>query len=98
MPMYEGPRKGDAMFRTKWVVAVLSLPALLLPLWTAGPAAANEPTDFFIRSIGFVCSDVRTPGGVVQISAEHASEFETPDVSISYWVPPETPEITPDST
>ena len=37
------------MFRTKWVVAVLSLPALLLPLWTAGPAAANEPTHFFIR-------------------------------------------------
>jgi len=86
------------MFRTKWVVAVLSLPALLLPFWSAGPAAANEPTHFFVRSIGFVCSDVRTPGGVVQMSAEHASEFETPGVSITYWVPPETPENAPDST
>src|SRR4051812_30138528 len=86
------------MFRARWFVAVVSLPALLLSLWTAGPAAANQPTHIFYRSIGFVCSDVRTSGGVVQISAEQFSDFETPDVSISYWVPPETPENAPGST
>jgi len=86
------------MSRNRWIVAVLSLPALLLPLLTAGPASANEPTRVFNRSIGFECSDVRTSDGVVRVSAEHFSEFETPDASINYWVPPETPENTPDST
>ena len=86
------------MFHNRLLVAVLSLPALLLALWTAGPAAANEPTQIFNRSIGFMCSEVRTSDGVVQISAEPFSEFETPDASIHSWVPPETPENAPDST
>lgn len=80
------------MIRNRLFVAVLTLSALVAPLWTAGPAAANKPTQIFNRSIGFVCSDVRTADGVVQIAAELFSEFNEPDVSISYWVPPETPE------
>ena len=85
------------MFRNRLFVAVISLPALLLPLWTAGPAAANEPTRIVNRSIGFVCSDVRTSDGVVRVEAEQFSEVDTPDASINYWVPPETPENALDS-
>ncbi|MFY9588353.1 MAG: hypothetical protein WAT66_12945 [Actinomycetota bacterium] len=86
------------MIRSRLFVAVLSVTALVAPLWSAAPASANKPTQIFERSVHFVCSDVRTPDGIVQIAADDFSEFDTPDASINYWVPPETPENAPDST
>ncbi len=76
--------------RLSFAVCLLTLAGILI---TAGPASANKPTRFFSRSIGFVCSDVRTSDGVVRISAEEFTpEFDEPEASVEYWVPPETPE------
>jgi hypothetical protein len=86
------------MYRSRLLAAVLSVAALVTPLWSAVPASANKPTQIFSRSFHFVCSDVRTSDGVVQITVDDFSEFSTPDGSISYWVPPETPENAPQST
>ena len=77
------------------VVCLLVLTSILV---TAGPAAANKPAQIYTRSVHFVCSDVRTSDGVVQVSAELFSEFDEADASINYWVPPETPENSQDST
>ena len=76
--------------RLSFVVCLLALAGIIV---TAGPASANKPTQFFSRSIGFVCSDVRTSDGVVRISAEEFTpEFDEPEASVEFWVPPETPE------
>jgi hypothetical protein len=85
------------MRRTTLITAVCLLSVLSM-FAAAGPASANKPTQIYTRSIHFVCSDVRTSDGVVQISAELFSEFDEADASINYWVPPETPENSPEST
>src|SRR5688572_19367748 len=75
-------------------LVIACLMALTAVLVTAGPAAANKPVQVvFSRSIGFVCSDVRTSDGAVRIEVEEFTpEFDEPNASIGYWVPPETPE------
>ena len=75
--------------RLSFVACLLAMAGILV---TAGPAAANRPTQIFSRSIHFVCSDVRTSDGVVQIAADDFSEFNEPNVSVGYWVAPATPE------
>jgi len=84
--------------RRATLFTVVCLLAVTSVVATAGPALANKPTQIYTQSIHFVCSDVRTPDGVVQISAELFSEFNEADASINYWVPPETPENSQDST
>ena len=90
--------RGMQMVRSKLLAAVLSVTALVAPLWSATPAMANKPTQISSRDIGFVCNDVRTDDGAIFMSVDDFSEFDRPDGSILYWVPPETPENTPDAT
>src|SRR5436190_15331958 len=65
----------------------------------AGPASANRPTRFFENNVHFVCDlpGVTTPDGIIIVSVEDSSEFGR-DASVLWWVPPETPETTGDST
>jgi hypothetical protein len=84
--------------RRATLTTAVCLLAVTSVLVTAGPASANKPTQISNRAIGFVCSDVRTSDGVIQVAVEDFSENNEPDGSINYWVPPETPENAPDST
>ena len=80
--------------RTFVVVLALSLAATGI-LLAAGPVSANKPTSFFENNVHFVCDapGVITSDGIVQLNAEDSTEFGS-DASVSWWVPPETPENT----
>lgn len=80
------------------VVAVFSLIAVDL-LGTAGPAGANRPISYFENNVHFVCDlpGVTTSEGTIIVSAADSTEFGR-DASVLWWVPPETPASSPDST
>jgi len=83
--------------RTTFLVVIL-VSSLGAGIVGAPPAAANKPLHIFSRSVDVICDDpITNEHGTILMSLEDSSEFGQSS-SILYWVPPETPENSPDST
>jgi hypothetical protein len=91
--------KGDQMFRRVSIIVFVVTSSLVTAFVGAPPAAANKPLHITSHRVDLICDlpGITTENGTVVLTLEDDSEFGTSG-SILYWVPPETPENSPDST